>query len=560
MNKKHVIIDIIFVFFLSLTILLASFLTTFFVSTNEAKSNLTTYGNEIALLYKSDLNDQEVKDKFGQVIDIRITILKLKDGKPVLDINPNENSLSNEDRFLELKNNLNSFYEKKSLTTGYDTLYYVTKNDNYFVRVGLPISEIRDVSFNVLIYGTISVVILNIAYGSIKFYFYKKNITSLKCSLNDLESVIQIPSLGQNDDGIDILNRTIKKIKHDFKCKINELEMQKHQNDFVLDSIEEGFIVIDDKQNVSIINRYALEVLDIHKDEIINKNYVFLALGNELNEKIMSINGDNVTTFDVKLNGKIYLFIANKVNYIDGINTLKTPIAITFFDVTSTRLNETIKREFFQNASHELKTPLTTIIGYEGLINNGLIEDKDELSQANDIILKEAQRMKSVIDDMLILSKLESDSEKTYENINVKEVTQYVLDSMKLIIDSKHIDVITNLSDCVVKAEKGDLDRLVRNLVSNAIKYNNENGKLIITLNNHFLKVSDTGFGISQNDIPRIFERFYRVDKGRSRELGGTGLGLAIVKHITIKYGYKINVTSKLGRGTTFTIYFDNKK
>lgn len=556
MNKKHVLIDIIFVFCLSLVVLLASFLTTFFVSNNEAKDNLKTYGNQIALIYKNEETNDEIKDSFGNIIDIRITILKLNDGKPVLDINPNENSLSNEDRFLELKENLNSFYEKKSLTTGYDTLYYVTKNDNYFIRIGLPISEIRDVSFNVLIYGTISLVILNSCYGGLKYFLYKKNITSLKRSLNDLESVVKMPSLGENADGIDIINQTIKNIKLDFQKRIKELELQKHQNDFILDSIEEGFIVINAKQNVSIINRYALETLDLHRDQIIDKNYIYLALGNEINEKLFSIKENEATTFDLKINGKIYLFVINKVNYIDEIDTLATSIAVTFFDVTSSRLNETIKKEFFQNASHELKTPLTTIIGYEGLLNNNLITDEKEINQANEIILKEAQRMKNVIDDMLILSKLESDKEINVEEVDAKNALEYVIDSMKFLLEEKNISLKVKAEECILKIDPTDLDKLIRNLVSNAIKYNKEGGKIEISLAKNSLKISDSGIGINKDDIPRIFERFYRVDKGRSRELGGTGLGLAIVKHISIKYGYKIDVKSKLGSGTTFIVIF----
>lgn len=558
MNKKSVIIDTIFVFFLSLIILLASFLTSFYISTNEAKSNLVTYGNEIALIYDEESKNEEIKTKYGNIIDIRITILNYSDGSPVLDINPLENALSNEDRYKELNNNLYSFYEKKSQTTGYNTLYYVTKNDNYFIRIGLPISEIRDISLNILLYGSISLVVLNILYGSIRLYLYKKDLNSLKTSLNDLESVIKIPSINKNDDGIEIINESIKQIKIDFQNKISELEIQKNQNNFILDSIEEGFIVLNEKKEVSLINRFALNILNLKKEEIINKNYVFLTLGNELNEKITSLNDSEIKTFDLKIKENIYLFILSKVNFINKAKS--NSIAITFFDVTSLRLNEKMKKEFFQNASHELKTPLTTIIGYEGLINNGLIEEESELKQANEVILKEAQRMKNVIDDMLVLSSLENEKRENLININAKDTLKDILDSMKFLIQNKNLELKTNISSCTLLIEEKDLDRLLRNLISNAIKYNKDNGEIKITLNEEYFEIKDTGIGISSNELPRIYERFYRVDKGRSRDLGGTGLGLAIVKHIAIKYNYKINVSSKIGIGTTFRVIFNGTK
>lgn len=556
MNKKHVIFDTIFVFCLSLIVLVASFLTTFLLSNNEAKSNLKTYADKIALVYKNETNQDDIKEQFGNIIDIRITILKFNDGTPVLDINPNEHPLSNEDRYVELQNNLNSYYEKKSLTMGYQTLYYVTKNDGYFIRVGLPVSEIIDVSYNVLIYGSICLIVLNVGYGTLKYFTYKRDINSLKRSINNLESIVTIPTLNKNDDGIDIINKTLGKIKNDFKHKINELEYQKNQNSLILDSIEEGFIVIDETKKIDVINKFAIEVLDLHKDQILKKDFVYLALGNEVNEKINHVELNKPINFDFKLDGKIYLFIVSKVSISDNENQ-KVSTVITFFDVTGTRINDQIKKEFFQNASHELKTPLTTIIGYQGMINSRLLDSKKELDEANEITLKEAKRMKNVIDDMLALSQLESEEfNESIDVIDASNVLNDVIDSLNFLSKEKNIEITTKLDDVKLLITPKDFDRLTRNLISNAIKYNKDNGKIKIILNNKRLIVEDTGIGIPPDDIGRIFERFYRVDKGRSRDLGGTGLGLAIVKHICIKYNFKFNIKSKVGIGTKFTISF----
>lgn len=559
MNKKNVIFDVIFVFCLTIIILLSSFLTSYFISNNEAKTTLKTYGDEIALIYESSEDDATIENEFGNIINIRITILKLSDGTPLLDINPLDNTLSNEDRYNELKSNLNGYYTKNSLTTKYETLYYVTSNKEYFIRVGLPISAIQNVSIYILEFGILGLVVINLAYGSVRLYFYKKSISKLKASINELNKVVSLPKFNDRDDGIDILNNTLKKINIEFQNKINELQLQKNQNELVLDSIDEGFIVINKNKLTILINKYALEALRLDKDDVLNQNYLFLNFENKINEYIEKQDFDHITSFDYKINGKIYLFFINKIdeNYLS--TDKNSFVAITFIDVTQKRLSDKIKKEFIQNAGHELKTPLTTIIGYEGMIVNDILSDKEELIEANQIILKEAKRMKSVIDDMLTLAELESNEseQSNIQEIDAKKEIESIIDSFKYLAMEKNIKIETKLSDVTLHMDQMDFDRLCRNLISNGIKYNKSNGELKITLNKNNLIVEDTGLGIAEKDIGRIFERFYMVDKSHSRQMGGTGLGLAIVKHILIKYNFNIKVESQLGIGSRFIVLFN---
>ena len=558
MNKKNVIFDVSFVFCLTIIILLSSFLTSYFISNNEARTTLKTYGDEIALIYESSEDDATIENEFGNIINIRITILKLSDGTPLLDINPLDNTLSNEDRYNELKSNLNGYYTKNSLTTKYETLYYVTSNKEYFIRVGLPISAIQNVSIYILEFGILGLVVINLAYGSVRLYFYKKSISKLKASINELNKVVSLPKFNDRDDGIDILNNTLKKINIEFQNKINELQLQKNQNELVLDSIDEGFIVINKNKLTILINKYALEALRLDKNDVLNQNYLFLNFENKINDYIEKQDFDHITSFDYKINGKIYLFFINKIdeNYLS--TDKNSFVAITFIDVTQKRLSDKIKKEFIQNAGHELKTPLTTIIGYEGMIVNDILSDKEELIEANQIILKEAKRMKSVIDDMLTLAELESNEseQSNIQEIDAKKEIESIIDSFKYLAMEKNIKIKTKLSDVTLHMDQMDFDRLCRNLISNGIKYNKSNGELKITLNKNNFIVEDTGLGIAEKDIGRIFERFYMVDKSHSRQMGGTGLGLAIVKHILIKYNFNIIVESQLGIGSRFIVLF----
>lgn len=559
MNKRSVILEILFVFLISIITLLSSFLTSYFVSYNEAKSELKEYGSEIALVFNSTDDENKIKESYGNIINIRITILNLKDGNPVMDINPLDNTLSNENRLEELKDNLNSFYSKTSLTTNYETLYYVTSNSNYYIRVGLPISSIVDISFYILIYGSIALVIINLCYGFIKIYIYKKQIKNLVQSINGLQNIVSLPLIESSNNGIEIINNALEKVKDEFKIKIEDLEKEKNEKEFILDSVGEGFIVIDKNKNVVLINKFALNALKIYKNDVLNKNYLYLLLSNEINDLIEDDKLSELKSLDYKLNGRTYLFFINRLKEESLKFACSSFICLTFIDVTDIRLSEKMKKEFFQNASHELKTPLTTIIGFEGMIINNLIDDEKEVDNANKVILKEANRMKSVIDDMLMIAQLESEVKtlSDYELIDLDNEIVSILDSFSLLIKSKNLQISTILQKKRIQMDHLDFDRLFRNLLSNAIKYNKEKGKIIITLTQKYLIIEDTGIGISEKDIPRIFERFYMVDKSHSREVGGTGLGLSIVKHIIKKYNFKIEVSSKLNQGTSFIIFFN---
>jgi len=226
--------------------------------------------------------------------------------------------------------------------------------------------------------------------------------------------------------------------------------------------------------------------------------------------------------------------------------------------VTDKRNVEVMKREFFANASHELKSPLTSIIGFQQMIKEGIITDEAEIKDATTRTIKEANRMNKIIVEMLELSKLESKEPKKTEPVEFKMIISNILESYQNEIADREIKVSMHLDNLAVNINVLDADHLVRNLIDNAIKYNNHGGKIDIDVSEKERRiiVQDNGIGIALENQSRIFERFYRVDSGKSKEAGGTGLGLAIVKHICMEYGFKIVVESELGVGSKFTIQF----
>ncbi len=215
-----------------------------------------------------------------------------------------------------------------------------------------------------------------------------------------------------------------------------------------------------------------------------------------------------------------------------------------------------MRQEFTANVSHELKTPLTSISGYAELIESGMAQGEDSVKFAGKI-RKESDRMLALIGDILRLSELDSIGDTPLDDeVDLKAVAEDCKDRLLQQAEKRGIRITVSGESTVIKGSRTELGELVYNLVDNAIKYNRENGNIEINITDKNLTVTDTGLGIPQESIPRIFERFYRIDKSRSRAKGGTGLGLSIVRHIAEHHGAKIDVESTVGVGTSITVKF----
>ena len=216
--------------------------------------------------------------------------------------------------------------------------------------------------------------------------------------------------------------------------------------------------------------------------------------------------------------------------------------------------------EFTANVSHELKTPLTSISGYAELIENGMAADDDVRRFAKEIH-RNSKRLLTLINDTIRLSELDM-TEKTieFEDIDLYELAENCVSMLQINAEKHQVFLSLFGSSCHVCANKGMMEELLYNLCDNAIRYNKADGSVKVILKNEEdcvkLQVKDTGIGIPQKSTDRVFERFYRVDKSRSKQTGGTGLGLAIVKHIVAKHNAKITLSSELGKGTTITVIF----
>lgn len=240
----------------------------------------------------------------------------------------------------------------------------------------------------------------------------------------------------------------------------------------------------------------------------------------------------------------------------DALQTMNNQIAK---NLENLEREKQIRQEFFTNASHELKTPLTSIRGYSELLRQHAITDPDQIDHCLDCVLKESDHMTKLINDILTISKLEAkDYVVQKSHIKLKDLLENVLNSLSVQAKAMNLDIDASCENVTVYANLDHIQGILYNLISNAIKYNKPNGKIIIIikerLDNILIKVMDTGIGISKEDQEKVFQRFYRVDKQRSKIVSGTGIGLAIVKHIVQFYNGSISLKSKENEGTSIEI------
>lgn len=267
-----------------------------------------------------------------------------------------------------------------------------------------------------------------------------------------------------------------------------------------------------------------------------------------------ALDGEN-SSLELMLNGRIYQMIANPV----ASQGEQIGVICLIIDITEKKEMESMRQEFTANVSHELKTPLTSISGYAEMIEAGIVKEEDIKNFAGRI-RKESARLLSLISDIILLSRLDNSQKAEAirkETVNLLTIAQKCADDIAVQAERQGVVVRVSGEEYIMRGNITLLTELVQNLCDNAVRYNRDkDGKVDITVGDGFIDVKDTGIGIPPEHRARIFERFYRVDKSRSKERGGTGLGLAIVKHICELYDAKIELKSSEGFGTEIKITF----
>ncbi len=453
--------------------------------------------------------------------------------------------------------NLGNVYVRKSNTLNVNMMYIAGLDENVFVRISIPLSNLSSLKRTYMIYVMIIWIIIAIISTFTTIYLNKISIKPINKELNKLALIVDSSS---SDVDLDELPLQVEKTRNLIESKIKNVTQEKEKLNYVINSMNQGFVVVDEALDVYLVNDKAIKIFNSNDVEIIYRNFIYLCHDEFLIKDIKkALETKSTFSSEYKIEKRNYLVTLSYLKDIWNYGKSKCGVAIFIMDMNSISQVEMMKKDFFANASHELKSPLTTIIGNMQLISQGIVTDKDELNELIAKSEKEAQRMSKIISEMLELSYLEMGEKNDMQEVECASVINSLIEKFDFQIKEKNISIILDIERTLISANLSDVQYAISNLIDNAIKYNNLNGSINIILKNNVLTIKDTGIGISNENIDRIFERFYRVDKARSRELGGTGLGLSIVKHVCNKYHYDLSVDSILGIGTTFIIKFNKK-
>lgn len=368
------------------------------------------------------------------------------------------------------------------------------------------------------------------------------------------------PLDGEVYDELAPLMLRIRRQNEKITDQVSELKQRQREFLAVTESMNEGLVMLSGNGEILSVNDAAANILGTDKD-CVGKQFIEIERNPKLSEALNKAMRDGSGEMRFSQNGREYQINISRTGSRNG----KYGAVMLIFDVTEKIFAERNRREFTANVSHELKTPLQSISGSAELIESGLVKQED-MPQFISNIRTESARLIALIDDIIRLSKLDEGADMPFEEADLYEIAKETIERIKPSADKRGIDISLKGESCVVKNAGRLVQEIVFNLCENAVKYNKDGGSVTVeaynpdnpdNTDNPVLIVSDTGIGIPKEDIGRIFERFYRVDKSHSRQTGGTGLGLSIVKHAAEYLGAEIGVESEPDKGTTITVKFN---
>lgn len=332
-----------------------------------------------------------------------------------------------------------------------------------------------------------------------------------------------------------------------------KLKKEKEKITLITDNMVEGMILLDSDYTVISVNRSAVKLLNPDFDAHSHEKLSHLTVNPELMELLGQLEDSNAARGVIKIQNRSYRTFINKSAYGDDYG-----IIILLVDVTESIKSEQIRRDFSANVSHELKTPLTTIKGFGEMMDNGIITSPQDIKKYGGTIYRESERLLYLINDIIRLSEIEEHANGESEDVDLLRTAQDVEEILQNKAYNHKVSVFVKGQNVSVKGNQSYMTELLLNLMDNAVKYNNDGGSVWVEVGtsgeNAVITVRDNGIGIAEKDKERVFERFYRVDKSRSKQTGGTGLGLSIVKHIVAYHNGQIAINSKIDKGTEIVV------
>lgn len=565
--KKKIMISVIITITFSLVLLTSCFIAiSNYQYIENSKLNLKQYN---ILLEELILNHNEgTENKFDFVKklygNIRVTYMG-KNGDVTYDTDSEIDKLDNHKEREEIKLAEESGYGtsvRYSKSLNENMVYCATKlNDGSIIRTAIPMNNVEIFQNTNIKYYLIILVFVILLSVALSLKLTKMIIAPVKelqfitsrIARGELDRRVNIKSV----DELDSLGKTFNNMADQLNNTMEELLDKQNRLQAILKSMDSGVIAVDRMHRVIMINPYAKKIFGIDKDII----------GETLVDHIRDFEFDSVFDNDAEYKEIKIIWPKERelrirtAEIINGTEHMGTVAVVQ--DITDIKKLENMRSQFVANVSHELKTPLTSIKGFAETLR--YVDEEETRNKFLDIIDEEAERLTRLINDILTLSNIEQNFEPVREWFLPEDIIDNVYTLMKIEAENKNIDFqVTKNSNVHIKGDPDKFKQMMINLIENAIKYSDQNDKVIVSTklikNKVVIEVEDTGPGIPEKDISRVFERFYRVDKARSRAKGGTGLGLAIVKYIVKSFNGTIDIESTLGEGTKFIVKIKAKK
>lgn len=540
----------------AMAVLVASVLITFLVSQdhfNETKKELSQEARYISMGLQTGGDGYLNKIAAENNGDVRITIIE-SDGRVLFDNQAAAYTLENHATRQEVMEAVAvgaGEAERFSDTLDKTTYYYAVRlDDGKILRLARTIDSIYKSVFEML----------PVMVGIVIIVALLASIVARRVTANLIKPLDQVnldePLDNETYDELSPFLTRIAKQKRQLSKNLKKLRSKQEELTIITNNMNEGLVLLNGQQNVLFINESAAKIFGFSAKDVIGKNILTVDRAQEVQDILQKISTSGKGEGLYEKEGHYYQLSGSSVNGSGSV--------ILIYDITEKMNSEKLRREFSANVSHELKTPLQSILGYAEIMKNGLVRDEDK-QRFLERIHAEAGNMIELIQNIMELSRL--DENKTldaFENIDLLELAKSVTLRLKHKAQSKGVTIDVTGSAAVVCGVPSILSEVLYNLVDNSIKYNKDNGKVSVNVqdgkNEVAVRVSDTGIGIGAADRERVFERFYRADKSHSKEIGGTGLGLSIVKHGVLFHQGRVELESEPGKGTTITFILPKKR
>ncbi|NEU29874.1 cell wall metabolism sensor histidine kinase WalK [bacterium LRH843] len=565
----------------SLVIIIGQLYESFYL--NNLTERLKKEAELTAFLLEEEGLNQEVAEHLAMEVstklDARITIL-LKDGTVIGESDLDPHLMEKHNTRPEIRTII-SGEEKEvirySETENREMLYYAVsiKEDQEtigFVRLGLPMTyfaEKNHIIWGVLIvtFALAFIVIVTIAFRITNQMI--RPIEEVTVVANKLaEGNFKARAAEESHDEIGLLTRSINVLAYNLEQITGKHQAQQERMETLIENMGSGLILVDTNGEITLINRTCRDIFNEQTDSWMNQLYYEVIQQKEINKLIQIVffsEEKQRKQIQISAHFEMRHFDVYGAPIISKDGRLKG-IAIVLHEITELKKLELIRKDFIANVSHELKTPVTSIKGFAETLLDGAMHTAELREQFLTIIYKESERLQGLIYNLLELSKMEQEYFKlNWQSTDLRKILEEVVALLNEKAKEKQVELTVNVEgDTSIEGDPERLEQILINLINNGVTYTPSGGRVMIFLKGFEqdveVKIIDTGVGIAQNDLPRIFERFYRVDRARSRNSGGTGLGLAIVKHLVEVHEGHIHVESRVGKGTTFTITFKRRQ